>query len=280
MKNYFKSLFEEQPEERFFNLKLTKAVIRYFGIAFVITFLISLSEAITLELSLDSAGVNYLVFKLFKAPVAVAGFALPLLGLIGLNHRSEQTKKQIASATLQLASSERQNLFNNYFKHLEEFTNHVTRNLEESDINKSTLRHGHDFLYPNSLSQGDFSINTVAIEGIEKFLIKTIEFLESVKAKEDITNGLDLLEQVTDFQSKFSLNPPQVDQIINTAATPEKRHIRIIGAYNGVMRCFACQMNVVGFSTNLEWRSEVFQHIKDMNRQINRIRDDIINKRS
>ncbi|MFW1141710.1 hypothetical protein ACEV8V_24065, partial [Vibrio parahaemolyticus] len=257
MKNYFKSLFEEQPEERFFNLKLTKAVILYFGIAFIITFLISLREAITLELSLDSAGVNYLVFELFKAPVAVAGFALPILGLIGLNHRSEQTKKQIAGATLQLASSERQNLFNNYFKHLEEFIKHVTRNLKSGEVNTSTLRHGHDFLYPNSLSEGDFSINPDAIEGIEKYLIQAIEFLESIKDKTDITRGIDLLEEISDFQRKFSVIPPSVSEVVNVAATAEDRHAKIIDAYEEVMCGFSRQLNVVGFSTDLKWRGQV-----------------------
>ncbi|TOL25179.1 hypothetical protein [Vibrio parahaemolyticus] len=280
MKNYFKSLFEEQPEERFFNLKLTKAVILYFGIAFIITFLISLREAITLELSLDSAGVNYLVFELFKAPVAVAGFALPILGLIGLNHRSEQTKKQIAGATLQLASSERQNLFNNYFKHLEEFIKHVTRNLKSGEVNTSTLRHGHDFLYPNSLSEGDFSINPDAIEGIEKYLIQAIEFLESIKDKTDITRGIDLLEEISDFQRKFSVIPPSVSGVVNVAATAEDRHAKIIDAYEEVMCGFSRQLNVVGFSTDLKWRGQVIEQMKNMTHHINKIRDDIIYKKA
>ncbi|HCE3688330.1 hypothetical protein ACEV7P_13390 [Vibrio parahaemolyticus] len=280
MKNYFKSLFEEQPEERFFNLKLTKAVILYFGIAFIITFLISLREAITLELSLDSAGVNYLVFELFKAPVAVAGFALPILGLIGLNHRSEQTKKQIAGATLQLASSERQNLFNNYFKHLEEFIKHVTRNLKSGEVNTSTLRHGHDFLYPNSLSEGDFSINPDAIEGIEKYLIQAIEFLESIKDKTDITRGIDLLEEISDFQRKFSVIPPSVSEVVNVAATAEDRHAKIIDAYEEVMCGFSRQLNVVGFSTDLKWRGQVIEQMKNMTHHINKIRDDIIYKKA
>lgn len=239
-----------------------------------------MSEAITLELSLDSAGVNYLVFELFKAPVAVAGFALPLLGLIGLNHRSEQTKKQIASATLQLASSERQNLFNNYFKHLEEFTKHATSNLKSGEVNTSTLRHGHDYLYPNSLKQGDFTINPAAIEGIEKYLKEAIEFLDSVEDRSGITRGLDLLEQITDFQRQFSLVPPPLDQIVNAPITAENRHAKIIAAYNGVMRCFAHQMNIVGFSADLEWRGQIMEQMKNMNRQIERIRDDIINKKA
>lgn len=280
MKIYFKSLSAEQPEERFFSLKLTKLVLWSFGFVFVITFTISLFDAITLEFKPTSEGVNYLVFELFKAPVAVAGFALPLLGLIGLNHRSEQTKKQIASATLQLAISERQNLFNNYFKHLEEFIKHVTRNLKSGEVNTSTLRHGHDFLYPNSLSKGDFSINPDAIEGIENYLIQAIEFLESVKDRTDITRGIDLLEEISDFQSKFSIIPPPVNEVVNVAATAEDRHAKILDAYWEVLICFSRQLNVVGFSTDFKWRGQVIDKMKNMTHHINRIRDDIIYKKA
>ncbi|EHK1074245.1 TPA: hypothetical protein NKV10_002231 [Vibrio parahaemolyticus] len=204
MKNYFKSLFEEQPEERFFNLKLTKAVIRYFGIAFIITFLISLSEAITLELSLDSAGVNYLVFELFKAPVAVAGFALPLLGLIGLNHRSEQTKKQIEEASVQ-------NDFANFYKHREEFlkgakSSDLCKGLSESDFLDLYSK-----LFINSRKR-DFSIAQCCLNELDDYVVKfatSIPGLFDEKQHENIRG--DLKDQIDDIKKNFfiraSFNP-------------------------------------------------------------------------
>lgn len=174
MKNYFKSLFEEQPEERFFSLKLTKVILWSFGIAFAFTFMISLNEAITLKPSFTSDGVNYLVFELFKAPVAVAGFALPLLGLIGLNHRSEQTKKQIS------ASGE-QNRFANYFKHLEEFKKHVDGLEDRKHIDLTKVRMVHDTLFSRAYDFGDYKIDSQEIETVYDFLIVAEQYLKDIK---------------------------------------------------------------------------------------------------
>ncbi|MGI3033398.1 hypothetical protein ACRTES_12075 [Vibrio diabolicus] len=160
MKNYFKSLSAEQPEERFFSLKLTKLVLWSFGFVFVITFTISLFDAVTLEFKPTSEGVNYLVFELFKAPVAVAGFALPILGLIGLNHRSEQTKRQLALASVQ-------NNFANHYKYQEEFIKYCDLVCKISSRAEAT--HAYNRLFPESI-KGKLTIDNDLLVEINELL--------------------------------------------------------------------------------------------------------------
>ncbi|MBY4646923.1 hypothetical protein [Vibrio alginolyticus] len=170
MKNYFKSLSAEQPEERFFSLKLTKLVFWYFGFAFVITFTISLFDAVTLEFKPTSEGVNYLVFELFKAPVAVAGFALPILGLIGLNHRSEQTKRQLELASVQ-------NNFANHYKYQEEFIKYCDLVCKISSREAAT--HAYNILFPESI-KGKLTINNDLLGEIDELLIEYAQTIPTV----------------------------------------------------------------------------------------------------
>ncbi len=187
MKKYFESLFEEQPEERFFSLKLTKLVIWSFGLVFIITFTISLCDAVTLEFKPTSEGVNYLVFELFKAPVAVAGFALPILGLIGLNHRSEQTKKQISTADRQILINQNQNLFSNYFKHVEEFKKHI-ESMEETRLRVTSISHLHDRIFVGAKDIGDYNIRSPALDELLRNLKETVSFIEHANNLSEIIN--------------------------------------------------------------------------------------------
>lgn len=66
----------------------------------------------------DYEGFNFFV-KAFSVPIAILTSVIPIVGFIALNHRSVQTKEQI-----ELARS--QNLFTNYYKHLEEFENYIS----------------------------------------------------------------------------------------------------------------------------------------------------------
>ena len=59
---------------------------------------------------------------------------------MALNHRSEQTAKQIEVA-------QEQNIFTNYYKHREEFIKYVDNQLPDREVN--TL-HAHRVLFPNS----------------------------------------------------------------------------------------------------------------------------------
>ncbi|HIF5583917.1 TPA: hypothetical protein ACX3CS_004868 [Vibrio parahaemolyticus] len=201
MKNYFKSLSAEQPEERFFSLKLTKLVLWSFGVMFVVTFTISLFDAVTLEFKPSSEGVNYLVFELFKAPVAVAGFALPILGLIGLNHRSEQTKKQIEEASVQ-------NDFANYYKHKEEFLKYVDSIDESKYFVASKMTRMHGWLFPASRCR-NFKVNPDSVHRLDShislfagYLLVLVDESAHKGACDRMNNLNDMIQ--ADFGLKFS----------------------------------------------------------------------------
>ncbi len=199
MKNYFKSLSAEQPEERFFSLKLTKLVLWSFGFAFVITFTISLFDAVTLEFKPTSEGVNYLVFELFKAPVAVAGFALPILGLIGLNHRSEQTKKQIEEARVQ-------NDFANYYKHKEEFLKYVNAINQDKRYNVNQMIGFHSTLYPKSRTR-NFNVDVEQIKRIDHHINSFVKFIPLLFEEDSHRDALGNLNGVkVSLQKLFNLN--------------------------------------------------------------------------
>ena len=199
MNNYFKSLFKEQPEERFFSLKLTKAVLLSFGFMFVITFTISLFDAVTLKFKPTSEGVNYLVFELFKAPVAVAGFALPLLGLIGLNHRSEQTKKQIEEARVQ-------NDFANYYKHKEEFLKYVETIKTDKCLVTANMMRSHNTLFPKSRRR-DFNVSQKQIQRVDRFInsfVKSVPLLFDQDKHESALSNLNKVKGMVTEGFNFS----------------------------------------------------------------------------
>ncbi|MDF4987855.1 hypothetical protein P3583_09640 [Vibrio parahaemolyticus] len=253
MKNYFKSLFEEQPEERFFSLKLTKVVLWSFGIAFVVTFMISLNESIALRPSFTSDGVNYLVFELFKAPVAVAGFALPLLGLIGLNHRSEQTKKQIS------ATGE-QNRFANYFKHLEEFKKHVEGLEERKKIDMTKIRMVHDTLFSRAYKFGDYKIDSEELNIVCDFLRGADEYLKGIETEDDFIKLPEELSYLYSSQTMFGMKSVIRNDIASFSSLDldrveriktNKKYILDLVEFAKILR------SVIAFSNNVVWDSRL-----------------------
>ncbi|MCA2465995.1 MULTISPECIES: hypothetical protein [Vibrio] len=247
MKNYFKSLFEEQPEERFFSLKLTKVVLWSFGIAFAVTFMISLNESIALKPSFTSDGVNYLVFELFKAPVAVAGFALPILGLIGLNHRSEQTKKQIS------ATGE-QNRFANYFKHLEEFKKHVEGLEVRKQIDMTNIRMIHDNLFSRAYAFGDYNIDSEELEIVHDFLIAADKDMKRANSESYFANLPEELSYLFSAQSLFGMKNVIRQDIANFSSLDRTQKIKINKDFILDLVEFAKVLrSIIAFSNSAVW---------------------------
>ncbi|MCS0317850.1 hypothetical protein [Vibrio diabolicus] len=251
MNNYFKSLFEEQPEERFFNLKLTKLVLWSFGFAFAVTFVISLNEAIILKPSFTSDGVNYVIFELFKAPVAVAGFALPILGLIGLNHRSEQTKKQIS------ATGE-QNRFANYFKHLEEFKKHVESLEERKRIDITKIRMIHDTLFSRAYVFGDYEIDSEELEIVHDFLKVADQHMKGENAESAFVNLPEELGYFFPAQSMFGMTGVIKQDIAYSSSLDRtikiemnKKYILDLVEFAEVLR------SIISFSNSAKWDSRL-----------------------
>lgn len=258
MKNYFKSLFEEQPEERFFSLKLTKIVLWSFGIALAVTFMISLNESIALKPSFTSDGVNYLVFELFKAPVAVAGFALPILGLIGLNHRSEQTKKQIS------ATGE-QNRFANYFKHLEEFKKHVEGLEEKHQIDMSKIRMVHDNLFSQAYEYGDYNISSNALEVVFVALSTANECMKVAKTDSCFVNLPNELSYLYTCQSMFDIKGVIRHDLADSSLSSSEHRIYLNKEFILDLAEFAKILrSIIAFSNSTVWDSRLSALARDI----------------
>ncbi|MBV4486961.1 hypothetical protein HU727_015310 [Pseudomonas sp. SWRI153] len=61
-------------------------------------------------------------FNLYKYPLSIMGLGIPLSAIAAAVHRSEETSLQIKASQNQLDETLKQNKFNNYIKHKEEFT--------------------------------------------------------------------------------------------------------------------------------------------------------------
>lgn len=60
-------------------------------------------------------------FTLYKIPLSIMGIGVPLSAIAAAIHRSEETSLQIRTSQHQLDETLKQNKFNNYIKHKEEF---------------------------------------------------------------------------------------------------------------------------------------------------------------
>ena len=227
MKEWWTSLWEEQPDERFFSLPLVKVVLWGFGSAFAFTVAIGIKTAVTLQADWSSTGINHLVFDLFKSPIAIIGFGLPILGLIGLNHRSEQTKQQILL-------SESQNNFTNYYKHIEEFEKYLSNSIGANGWFKDSAhrRQLHHKLFPEA-SQGNFELCHNFLKKMEnqseqlKEEIESYAVLDPEKAnyqtQEGMISNLRRLvglfnldeEEITRFNRNGTLNDEYLEAIWN-----------------------------------------------------------------
>lgn len=142
------------------------------------------------EVSADPSykGFNQFIV-IFKFPIALLSMILPVIGLIGINHRSEQTMRQI-----ELASN--QSSFSNYYKHLEEFEKYSS-NLIEKYINQEKIkpvnpnmgtwiRFLHHTIYPGARN-GVFDIPEQIFNDLEDTILFYEQSNESFMYQENTT---------------------------------------------------------------------------------------------
>lgn len=100
---------------------------------------------------------NYL--SVFKIPLSITALIIPIVALLAANHRSEQTK-------LHILTTEQQNLFANYYKHIEEFTNYTKEHFSDKIVflNRRRL---HELLFPNARF-GDYHIDRTVLAFVEE----------------------------------------------------------------------------------------------------------------
>lgn len=134
-----------------------------------------------LSWSFDADGFNGFL-STFSFPLKLIAGYLAVVGFISLNHRSEQTSRQISL-------TEENQKFTNYFKHREEFAVYCGEyqgKLQPPPI--SDVRKYHGQLFPN-VRDGDFGFNQDVVESVYSeflFLLSKIICYLDASSKKDI----------------------------------------------------------------------------------------------
>lgn len=200
---YLKHLFEARPNERILDLPITKLTVKVFLVIFLSTAIPCLWYAIQLPCSLTPKGISYFFLDILKVPLSSLAVFISILGIIGLNHRSEQTKEQIEL-------SRKQSDFSHHFKNQEEFIKHVQTAVPEWVLRQSDIRIFYQNLFPNS-EKGDLAPSYTWIEGI----------YQSLQRAKDITNNPS--GRFTDFQRLTSMLTNNIDSVEQRAFNANDR---------------------------------------------------------
>ncbi|MGR5271352.1 hypothetical protein ACPV4S_05940 [Vibrio alginolyticus] len=200
LKSYFTSLSEEQPDVRFFGLRLVKFVSVIFVGVFLFTLVVTLFDTSALNWRLDIEGLKFFFLDAMKVPGSILAFYLAVLGLIGANHRSEQTKKQISATGVQ-------NRFSNYFKHLEEFKKHVEGLEDRKQINMTNIRMVHDTLFTKAYEDGDYKVKSDVLDIIYFYLTSADDYIKRITVKDGNTENyfVSLPEELSNMFSAQSM---------------------------------------------------------------------------
>jgi hypothetical protein len=159
--------YQFDPMKSFLSLPiLWVVVITFFSLATVAAGTIALNS--NLELSFSYKGFNQFV-TIFKVPLGILALVIPVVALLAANHRSEQTKAQIAS-------NSEQNKFSNYFKHVEEFDKYVKANIDSEIFAIPSLRQTHRILFPNSYD-GDFSLGQNTLKHLHDRILELVSLI-------------------------------------------------------------------------------------------------------
>lgn len=137
------------PHKSFLSLnivRVTAFALLSFSVSIAIT--IACNSNLTFNWSYD--GFN-LFFMVFKFPLSIAALIIPVIALLAANHRSEQTKEQIHVTN-------EQNVFSNYYKHIDEFTKYLSQRVDK----EIDLRFAHNNIYPDAPT-GNYAINPLLL---------------------------------------------------------------------------------------------------------------------
>ncbi|MCK5605541.1 hypothetical protein KAR91_26850 [Candidatus Pacearchaeota archaeon] len=153
----YNKLFEFDPLKSFVSLPALWFVVGLlFTLAAVLAFIIADHSEIAWVL--DYKGFNN-VFTIFKWPLTLLALIIPIVALLAANHRSEQTKAQILSTN-------EQNVFANYYKHIEEFEKYLSSHITNTNSKITNTRNTHRALFKDA-DKGDFLLSPNIRESIE-----------------------------------------------------------------------------------------------------------------
>ena len=142
------------PHKSFLSLNIVK-VTAFTLLTFSISIAIIIVCSSNLTFNWGYEGFN-LFFTVFKFPLSIAALIIPVIALLAANHRSEQTKEQIRV-------THEQNVFSNYYKHIDEFTKYLSERVDK-DVD---LRFAHHNIYQDA-SSGNYAINPLLLEMLSR----------------------------------------------------------------------------------------------------------------
>ncbi|CAK1965408.1 hypothetical protein VCRA2114E365_300032 [Vibrio crassostreae] len=167
------------PDISFFGLK----IVRLAALSFILIFLLVCGIIIHQshlwgEWNFTHSGFNNLL-DYFKVPLGFLALTIPVGAVFAANHRSEQTKKQIAL-------THNQNLFTNYYKHIEEFDKYASLTLKENSrpelldaVETLSVRSLHKAFYPKLLVTGSIKVDKSILLGAEEVIKEMLGFVIS-----------------------------------------------------------------------------------------------------
>lgn len=164
-------------------------------------------------------GFNNLI-AIYRVPLGILAVGLTLVGIFGANHRSEQTKRQIERSfdqinlsNAQMKLTENQNIFSNFYKHIEEFSKYC----EDHGSNQRYLapRYLYSQIFDKSFL-GDYSISEKFLSDFSKFIEEVLVEAENLKTHIAFSDSLEL---ITVKKTKFAQKLKLVDSNKNQSGT-------------------------------------------------------------
>lgn len=194
-----KKYFRIDPLKSFIELPILWVFVTVlFLIAIIISIVIVRNS--NLEVSLDYKGFNSFV-EIFKVPIAILAITVTFAAFLATIHRSAQTREQIIAAN-------KQNIFSNYFKHIEEFEKYISTSIVDRSIHFQNLRMTHKYLFPESM-YGDYSVNDEFIKLIDEEYSKCkgqLERLDQAEEKSSFDIFYDIYSSIDYIFSFLSIN--------------------------------------------------------------------------
>lgn len=213
-----KNIFKIDPLKSFIELPILWIVV-FILLSIAIFVSIIIVQNSNLELSADYNGFNSFT-EIFKVPLAILAIIITFVAFLATVHRSAQTREQIISTN-------RQNTFSNYFKHIDEFEKYISKSISNKSINFKDIRETHKYLFPESI-YGNYSINKSFLELIDHEYSKCKSLLELFEMKDEkslfqifyeIYNSLDLV--FNEIGIKILRSGRQIVQDSNRIVVPD-----------------------------------------------------------
>lgn len=168
------------PRKELVELRVFKWVL-FVGLMLTAVSFILIAYNSNLDWDFSYLGFNFFIVA-FKVPLGLFTATISIIGLIALAHRSSQTKVQIDLSTNQFEASQQQNVFANYYKHIEEFEKHVKNYEIKEKAEGLNVRLAHHKLFPSARS-GNFTPITLEPIGFSHKLVSILE--KSIRLLDD-----------------------------------------------------------------------------------------------